>query len=150
MIEYNQRILFVGYGAVAECTLPILFKHLKVPARNVTVMDFEDRKAKLARWTAKGVRFVRDRITKENMGRLLAKHVGTGDLVIDLAWNIDANEIMGWAHDNGVIYLNTSVEMWDPNSDPASRSPQDKSLYARHMKLRTLDRKSTRLNSSHT
>jgi homospermidine synthase len=28
--------------------------------------------------------------------------------------------------------------MWDPNSDPAARSPQDKSLYARHMKLRKL------------
>ena len=114
MIEYNQRILFVGYGAVAECTLPILFKHLKVPARNVTVMDFEDRKAKLARWTAKGVRFVRDRITKENMGRLLAKHVGAGDLVIDLAWNIDACEILQWCHDHGVMYINTSTELWDP------------------------------------
>ena len=28
---------------MAECTLPILFKHIKVPAKNVTVMDFEDR-----------------------------------------------------------------------------------------------------------
>ena len=49
MFEFHKRILFVGYGAVAECTLPILFKHLKVPARNVTIMDFEDRSAKLAR-----------------------------------------------------------------------------------------------------
>ena len=74
MIAFNNKILFVGYGAVAECTLPILFKHLKVPARNVTVMDFENRAAKLKPWTSKGVRFVRDRVTEENMGRLLAKH----------------------------------------------------------------------------
>ena len=45
---------------------------------------------------------------------------------------------MGWCHDHDVIYLNTSVEMWDPNSDPASRSPQEKTLYHRHMKLRQL------------
>ena len=32
MLSFKNKILFVGYGAVAECTLPILFKHLKVPA----------------------------------------------------------------------------------------------------------------------
>ena len=103
MIEFKNKILFVGYGAVAECTLPILFKHLKVPAKNVTVMDFENRAAKLKPWTSKGVRFVRDRVTEENMGRLLAKHVGQGDLIIDLAWNIDACEILQWCRDHGVM-----------------------------------------------
>ena len=68
MIEFTKKILFVGYGAVAECTLPILFKHIKVPAKNVTVMDFADREEKLKKWTTKGVRFVRDRVTEENMG----------------------------------------------------------------------------------
>ena len=58
MIDFSGKILFVGYGAVAECTLPILFKHLNVPPGNVTVMDFEDRAAKLGEWTARGVRFV--------------------------------------------------------------------------------------------
>ncbi len=43
MIDFGKKILFVGYGAVAECTLPILFKHIKVPAKNVTVMDFADK-----------------------------------------------------------------------------------------------------------
>ena len=47
MLEYNQKILFVGYGAVAQCALPILVKHLKLPARDITVMDFEDRRAVL-------------------------------------------------------------------------------------------------------
>ena len=138
MIEFNQRILFVGYGAVAECTLPILFKHLKVPARNVTIMDFEDRTAKLARWTAKGVRFVRDRVTRENMGRLLAKHASRGDLIIDLAWNIDACEILQWCHDHGVKYINTSTELWDPYAAGPNQHPTEKTLYWRHMNLRRM------------
>ena len=53
-------------------------------------MDFEDRSAKLRKWTAKGVRFVRDRVTRENLGALLGKYVAAGDMLIDLAWNIDA------------------------------------------------------------
>ncbi|MEI7551591.1 MAG: saccharopine dehydrogenase C-terminal domain-containing protein [Verrucomicrobiota bacterium] len=139
MIEFKNKILFVGYGAVAECTLPILFKHLKVPAKNVTVMDFENRTAKLKPWTAKGVRFVRDRVTEENMGRLLAKHVGAGDLLIDLAWNIDALEILQWCRDHGVMYINTSTELWDPYK--SGSHPTEKTLYWRHMNLRKLTAK---------
>ncbi|MBS0661987.1 MAG: homospermidine synthase [Verrucomicrobia bacterium] len=139
MIEFKNKVLFVGYGAVAECTLPILFKHLKVPAKNVTVMDFENRAAKLKPWTAKGVRFVRDRVTEENMGRLLAKHVGPGDLLIDLAWNIDALEILQWCRDHGVKYINTSTELWDPYK--TGGHPTEKTLYWRHMNLRRLTAK---------
>jgi homospermidine synthase len=69
MTEFSKKILFVGYGAVAECTLPILFKHVKVPPTNVTVIDFESKEEKLREWTAKGVRFIRDRVTEENLAR---------------------------------------------------------------------------------
>lgn len=138
MLKFQNKILFVGYGAVAECTLPILFKHLKVPAKNVTVMDFADRKAKLAPWIKKGVRYVRDRVTEANMGTLLAKHVGPGDLLIDLAWNIDACEILQWCHDHGVKYINTSTELWDPYAQGHHAHPTKKTLYYRHMNLRRM------------
>ena len=138
MIEFNNRILFVGYGAVAECTLPILFKHIKVPARNVTVMDFADRSEKLRKWTAKGVKFVRDRVTEANMGKLLGKHLGAGDLLIDLAWNIDACELLQWCRDHGVRYINTSTELWDPYTSGHNAHPTKRTLYHRHMALRKM------------
>lgn len=141
MIQFTNKVLFVGYGAVAECTLPILFKHIKVPAKNVTVMDFVDRSEKLRKWTSKGVRFVRDRVTEENMSALLAKHVGPGDLLIDLAWNIDACEILTWCRENGVMYVNTSTELWDPYASGANQHPTQKTLYWRHMNLRRMTAK---------
>lgn len=138
MIEFSRKILFVGYGAVAECTLPILLKHLKVPAANVTVMDFEDRASKLRQWTDKGVRFVRDRLTQENLEKLLAKHLSAGDLLIDLAWNIDACVILQWCHDHGVLYINTSTELWDPYAAGPNQHPTEKTLYWRHMNVRKM------------
>ncbi len=78
MLEYKNKILFVGYGAVAQCALPILVKHIKVPARNITVMDFEDRREALAPWLKRGVKFVHKRVTRENMGALLGKYLGGG------------------------------------------------------------------------
>ena len=138
MIDFKKRILFVGFGGVAECTLPILFKHIKVPAKNVTVMDFAEVKGKLKKWTAKGVHHVRNRVTPENMGTLLGKYLGAGDLLIDLAWNIDALEILTWCRDHGVLYINTSTELWDPYDTGPNAHPTTKTLYWRHMNLRRL------------
>ena len=138
MIEFTKKILFVGYGAVAECTLPILLKHIEVPARNITVMDFADKSAKLKPWTSQGVRFVRDRVTQGNLSRLLGKHLSAGDLLIDLAWNIDACVILQWCHDHGVLYVNTSTELWDPYAGGSDQHPTKRTLYWRHMNLRRL------------
>ncbi len=138
MIQFNKRILFVGYGAVAQCALPILARLLKVPLKNITVMDFEDQAKLLRPWTKKGVRFVRDRVTRDNMARLLAKYLSAGDVLIDLAWNIDCCEILDWCHNNGVLYVNTSTELWDPYEGAFNKPPTERTLYWRHMNVRCL------------
>jgi homospermidine synthase len=140
MIEFSKKILFVGYGAVAECTLPILFKHINVAPKNVTVIDFESKEEKLKEWTSKGVRYIRDRVTEENMTTLLARHLSAGDILIDLAWNIDACEILQWCHDRGVLYINTSVEVWDPYAG-GKKHPTERTLYWRHMNVRRMTAK---------
>jgi homospermidine synthase len=140
MLEFGKRILFVGYGAVAQCALPILMKHVKVSPRNVTVMDFEDRREALAPWLRKGVRFVRKRVTRDNLATLLGKHLGAGDVLVDLAWNIDACEILQWCHDHGVLYVNTSVEVWDPYEGAEDKHPTERTLYWRHMNVRRMVR----------
>ncbi len=142
MVKFPGRILFLGYGAVAECTLPILFRHIEVSPRRCTVLDFEDRAPRLAGWTGKGGTFVRGRVTPGNLGAELGKHVSRGDLVIDLAWNIDAGEILQWCHDHGVLYVNTSVEVWDPYAS-SGNAPTERTLYWRHMKLRERTRRWT-------
>jgi homospermidine synthase len=138
MIEFGKRILFVGYGAVAQCTLPILMKQMKVSPKNITVMDFEDRRKALAPWTRKGVQFVQKKVTRSNMASVLKKHVGPGDVIVDLAWNIDACEILQWCHDHGVLYVNTSVEVWDPYEGAENKHPTERTLYWRHMNLRRM------------
>ena len=141
MLEFKKKVLFVGYGAVAQCTLPILVKHIKVPARHITVMDFEDRRAALAPWRKRGVSFVRQRVTPANLGALLGKYLGAGDLLIDLAWNIECCEILQWCQDHGVLYINTSVELWDPYENSKGAPPQKMTLYWRHMNIRRMTAK---------
>jgi homospermidine synthase len=138
MLEFQRKVVFVGYGAVAQCALPILVKYVRVAPQNITVIDFEDQARILAPWTAQGVRFLREKITPENLGSELGRHLSAGDLLIDLAWNIDCCEIVRWCHEHGVLYINTSVEVWDPYDRALYSHPTQRTLYHRHMRVREM------------
>jgi homospermidine synthase len=138
MLTFPNKVLLIGFGAVARCTLPILVKHLSIDPKNVTILDFEPNEAALKPWIEQGMTFVRDRVTPENLGSLLGRFLPPGGLLIDLAWNIDCCEILQWCHDRGVLYVNTSVEVWDPYAGAANKHPTERTLYWRHMKLRQM------------
>jgi homospermidine synthase len=67
---------------------------------------------------------------------LLSERLSANDLLIDLAWNIDCEEIVQWCHDHNVLYVNTSVELWDPYAGSGHKHPTERTLYWRHMNLR--------------
>ena len=138
MITFDNKILFVGFGFVARCTLPILLDHIKIEPKNITIIDFEPDEDALRPWIEKGVTFIQDKVSPDNLGNVLGRHVGEGDLLIDLAWNIDCCEIVSWCHDHGVLYLNTSVELWDPYEHAKDAHPTQLTLYWRHMNLRRM------------
>ena len=136
-MKFSGKILVIGYGGVARCTLPLLLKHVKVDPSRVTVIDF-DPSVNYQRVLEAGASFVREKIKRETMGAQLAKHVGKGDMIIDLAWNIGCNDILQWCHDRDVMYINTSVEMWDPYEDADIKAPTERTLYVRHMAMRKM------------
>jgi homospermidine synthase len=121
---------------VAQCLLPLLLDHFGLEPSTVKVIESRDNRDRIASSIAKGVQYLQFEITRENLTEVLAENLGDGDLLIDLAWNIDLTELLDWCRDHNVRYLNTSVEVWDPYMDPASTSPQERTLYHRHMALR--------------
>ena len=56
-MEFKKKVLIIGYGSVSQCTLPLLFKQIKIPYENVTVIDFEDKHEAVKKWTSKGVKY---------------------------------------------------------------------------------------------
>lgn len=141
MLEFNGKILIIGYGSVSMCTLPMLLKHVKVPFENITIIDFEDKTEALKPWTDKGIKYVKNRLTQQNFNETLSKFVSNGDMIIDLAWNIETCDFLQFGHDNKVLYVNASVEEWDPYTDQEKKSAYEKSLYYRHMLIRELKSK---------
>lgn len=135
--KFQNQVLVLGGGSVAQTVVPLLIEH-EVNANQITIVDMRDTKERFRSSIAQGAKYVIDELTRENMSEFLSKYLKAGDFLLDLAWNIDANDIIEWAHNHGVVYLNTSLELWDPNSNPSARTPQERTLYFRHMKLRKL------------
>lgn len=116
----------------------MVVKLIDLPPQNVTIMDFVDNRERVKDSLAKGVKYVNDRVTKDNYADLLSKYVGKGDLIIDLAWNIDCCAMLTWCRENEILYVNTSVEEWDPYKDSERNDPTKYTLYTRHMELRAM------------
>ena len=135
-MKFNGKILIIGCGSVSQCAIPLVLKHIEMPASKVTIMDFVDNRPRVKDALKKGVNYVMDRITPENYSELLSKYVGPGDMIIDLAWNIDCIAMVQWCRENKVLYANTSVEEWNPYKDFERNDPTKYTLYSRHMELR--------------
>ena len=138
MMKFDGKVLIIGYGSVARCTLPVLLEHVKIPYGNITIIDFENKAAALTEWTNQGIAYRQLRITPENIDTVLSEHLAPGGLLIDLAWNLDTCTLIKWCHEHGVLFVNTSLEVWNSIGEIESKDPVEKSLYSRHMRLREL------------
>jgi homospermidine synthase len=138
MPRVPHRIVLIGFGSVARCTLPILLRHVPIAPHRVTIIDFRPEEAALADWIDRGVMFVRDRITRDGIERVLGPRLAPGDLLVDLAWNIHSGELVDWCHGRGVLYVNTALELWDPYDFPPGTHLTDMMLSARHLELRRI------------
>src|SRR3989339_958822 len=135
-VKFDGKILIIGCGSVSQCAIPLVIRHIDVSPQNVTIMDFVDNSHRVKDSIAKGVKYVNHKMTKENYKELFLKFVGSGDLIIDLAWNIECMAILDFCRENNILYVNTSIEEWDPYKDGRRNDPTKYTLYARHMELR--------------
>ena len=145
--KFANRVLILGAGSVSQSVLPLLIEHL-VDAQNITIMDQRDNRARVQDALNKGATYVQDVITRDNLDEQLSKYLKAGDFLLDLAWNIDANTILTWCHDHGVLYLNTSVEEWDPYEGGSNKHPLERTLYYRHMRMREMKSKWTKTGAT--
>ncbi len=137
-VKFDGKILIIGCGSVSQCAIPLVLRHIDVDPKKVTIMDFVDNRHRVKDSLDKGARYVFEKITQDNYKVMLGEYVGPGDLIIDLAWNIDCESMLEWCRENRVLYVNTSVEEWDPYKDEERNDPTRYTLYNRHMQLRKM------------
>lgn len=112
MINFDKKILIIGGGAVCQCTVPLILKNIKIPAKNIAVIDAVDTRHLLQNVLKQGVVFQQQEINKDNYPSVLAAHLRGGDVCIDLANEVDTVDILTWCLTNQVMYLNTNLNLW--------------------------------------
>jgi len=138
MKDFRGKIVFLGCGSVTQCALAMVESVLKVSPKQISIIDYVDNRERVADILAKGASYFFEKLTPDNYSSILKKYLSAGDLFIDLAWNLETVAFIEWCHENKVLYVNTSVEVWDPYTNARQKRPQELTLYSRQMKLREM------------
>ena len=141
-VNYDKKVLIIGYGSVGQCILPVILRHIVSDPKNVTVLE-KDNHSKLFRKRNgnNGVKYIRCEIKRDNLESTLERYTEPGGFVIDVSLNIGALDIMEWCFQNGVHYTNTSLERWADQPDETIPKLEDRTLHHTHAVVREMGEK---------
>jgi len=136
-IDFYGKILIIGYGSVGQAILPVILRHIAVDPKNITVLERDNhRNIFIRRHSGAGCHYVRKEILPGNYKKILSTYVGEGDMIINCSLNIDAQALLEWCMENGVMEIDTSLERWEHHPDETIPKLADRTLYHTHKVVR--------------
>ena len=83
-IPFKGKILMIGFGSVGHCAMPLLVKHIDMPADRIAVVDGDDHSAEMAPYRKLGVTYEVRPIVPGNMNEVLSAHLEPGGMLLNL------------------------------------------------------------------
>jgi homospermidine synthase len=109
---FSGRMVVFGAGAICQCALPIVLDRVANFPEKITVVEMdESKRTGIAGCLERGVKFEVQELEESMLPGFLEQRLSEGDILFDLAWEIDTVFLLSWCHTHGVIYLNTSLEV---------------------------------------
>jgi len=106
-----RKILFIGYGAIAQALTPVLFdRYPGLPRTSVHAISADTRGAGVAH--ACGIGFTTCALTPDNLDAVLGERLSAGDVMLNLSVDVSSLALIDWCQARGVLYLDTCVEPW--------------------------------------
>jgi homospermidine synthase len=123
--RFDGRLVMVGFGTIGQGVLPLLLRHIDMPASRILVIT--PGLTELPQAEAQGVRYLSAALTSDNHRELLAPHLGCGDFLLNLSVDVSSSALIRLCQDIGALYLDTCIEPWaggyvDVQAPPAARS----------------------------
>jgi homospermidine synthase len=134
--SFGGRIVMLGYGAIGQCSLPMLLDVFDLPPERYLVMARDPRPDRFAPFAARGMRFERRTIDRGNLEATLAETTRPGDLLLNLSVGVDSIALADWCHRHGVAYVDTAIEPWEDVGWDFSLAPSERTEYAFHTRAR--------------
>jgi homospermidine synthase len=135
----SRRLLVIGCGSVSQCTIPLLidFFLLKKQINSITIIDAIDQRVKIQQYLTRynQIKYHQEIITEKNYEHILRKYLSAGDILLDLAYNLETRCLLKWCYEQNICFINTSVELWHPFGEAYKNDPRLLTLYHRQMQL---------------
>jgi len=135
--EFAGRVVIVGFGSIGQGVLPLILRHIDIPAEMVTIVTAEERGHDVA--NEYGVRFVRKALTRDNYREVLTPLLDAGDFLLNVSVDVSSLALFELAGELGALYLDTCIEPWAGGYTDPSRTASERSNYA--MREAVLERK---------
>ncbi len=115
----------VGFGSIGQGVLPLLLRHIGIPATRIVVVTANE--AGRAEAEQLGVRFIVEPLVRENYRRVLDSLLGRGDFLLNLSVDVSSIALVRHCWERGALYLDTCIEPWaggytDPTVAPGRRT----------------------------
>ena len=113
--EFSNRIVVLGFGSIGRAVLPLIFDNLDVSPDRVGVFASSIPPTTLL--SDLGVSAKQGELTQENYRTVLDGLVGPADVLVNLTAGVSSIDLMRYASNRRVVYLDTCIEFWP--GDPA-------------------------------
>jgi homospermidine synthase len=109
-VEFPGRILFIGFGSIGQGVLPLLLRHIRAAPERITIVTADDKGQEEA--AKYGIKFIKERLTRENYRRVLNPLFGRGDFLVNVSVDVSSLALVKLCWEKGAMYLDTCIEPW--------------------------------------
>ncbi len=137
-VAFSGRLVIVGFGAIAQGVLPLLFRHLTLTPEQIVILTADADGLDEAR--AYGLDYRIAPLTPDNYRDALALLLGPGDFLLNLAVNVSSVALIELCRARGALYLDACIEPWAGGYTNPALSPSQRSNYALREAAKALHR----------
>jgi len=137
--KFQGKIVFVGFGSVAQGVLPLLLRHIDIPSERISIITAHDRgRAEAASF---GIRYEINPLTRENYRAILGSRLERGDLLINLSVDVASSALIEFCCEHGILYTDSCIEPWVGGYTDQSVSASRRSNYGQREEVIALRKK---------
>ena len=127
-VAFHRRLVMLGFGSIGQGVLPLILRHIEIPAENITIISGDARGQEVA--GEHGISFTVQPLNRDNFQSVLQGLLQAGDFLLNLSVDVSSVALIGFCQQRDVLYLDTCIEPWAGGYTDPSLTPSQRSNYA--------------------
>jgi homospermidine synthase len=127
-VAFSGRLLMLGCGSIGQGVLPLLLRHIDMPAERISILTGDARGSAVAREFGIAEEILP--LTRDNYREALTARLQAGDFLLNLSVDVSSVALVKLCRELGVLYLDTCIEPWAGGYTDLSLTPSQRSNYA--------------------